>query len=170
MTNNLCPESFGVNHGQDIPVRRGTWLQGSRLTYRHIILFIYCWSKELTSISFCESELYMAKETVIDYNNYLHEVCANTLITNPVILGGPNTTVEIDESMFTWRKMKLVVSYHSNGYLVKFVVRWANALCIECQTEQRQHSCHSAYQTFFRGQQYCLINGVHTTQLKLCRA
>ena len=46
----------------------------------------------------------MAKETVIDCNNYLREVCANTLITNLVILGGTNTTIEIDESIFTLRK------------------------------------------------------------------
>lgn len=89
---------------QDIPLRTGTWLQGSRLTYRQIILFIYCWSKELTSISFCECELGVAKDAVIDWNNYLREVCANTLICNPVIVGGPNTTVEIDESLFTRRK------------------------------------------------------------------
>lgn len=92
------------NCQQDIPVRTGTWLQGSRLTYRQIILFIYCWSKELTSISFCECELGIGKEAVIDWNNYLREVCASTLLANPVILGGPNTTVEIDESLFSRRK------------------------------------------------------------------
>lgn len=89
---------------QDIQVRHGTWLEGSRLTYRQIILFIYCWSKELTNIRFCEEELGMSKSAVIDWNNYLREVCANTLINNPVVIGGPNTTVEIDESLFTRRK------------------------------------------------------------------
>lgn len=89
---------------EDIPVRKGTWMQGSRLTYRQVILFVYCWSKELTSISFCESELEISESTVIDWNNYLREVCANTLIINPVIIGGPNSTVEIDESLFTRRK------------------------------------------------------------------
>lgn len=89
---------------QDIPVRKDTWMQGSRLTYRQIILFIYCWSKELSSISFCESELEMADNTVIDWNNYLREVCASTILANPIVLGGPNTHVEIDESLFTRRK------------------------------------------------------------------
>jgi transposase-like protein len=89
---------------EDIPLRQGTWLQGSRLTYRQIILFVYCWAKEMTSIRFCECELEIAKETVIDWNNYLREVCASTLINNPVVIGGPNTIVEIDESLFTRRK------------------------------------------------------------------
>lgn len=93
-----------TNCRHDIPVRQGTWLQGSRLTYRQIILFIYCWSKELTSIKFCECELDISQQAVIDWNNYLREVCANTLVQNPVIIGGRNTTVEIDESLFTRRK------------------------------------------------------------------
>jgi transposase-like protein len=96
-----CWQGIGL---EDIPLRRGTWLQDSRLTYRQIILFIYCWSKEMTSISFCENELEIGKNAVIDWNNYLREVCANILITNPIVIGGPNTTVEIDESLFTRRK------------------------------------------------------------------
>ena len=86
---------------EEIQIRQGTWLEGSRLSYRQIILFIYCWSKELTSIKFCEEELDMGKNAVIDWNNYLREVCADTLINNPVIIGGPNMTVEIDESLFS---------------------------------------------------------------------
>src|ERR1044071_3160576 len=42
---------------EDVQVRRGTWLQGSKLPFRQIVLFIYCWSKRLTSINFCENEL-----------------------------------------------------------------------------------------------------------------
>jgi len=89
---------------EDIPVRSGTWLQGSGLTYRQIVLFIYCWAKELTSIKFCDEELEISQRATIDWNNYLREVCANTLLNNPVVIGGPNTTVEIYESLFSRRK------------------------------------------------------------------
>ena len=89
---------------EDFPLRDGTWLKGSKLSYRKIILFIYCWSKELTSIAFCENELDIKKTAVVDWNNYLREVCAFTLINNPVVIGGPGTHVEIDESLFTRRK------------------------------------------------------------------
>ena len=88
----------------EFPLRNGTWLEGSRLPYRKIILFIYCWSKEYTSINFTTQELGISKETTIDYNNYLREVCAADLLANPIIIGGPNTTVEVDESLFTRRK------------------------------------------------------------------
>jgi transposase-like protein len=89
---------------EDFPVREGTWLQGSKLTYRKIVLFVYCWSKEMTTIAFCDTELEIKKNTVIDWNNYLREVCAFTLINNPMVIGGPGTNVEIDESLFTRRK------------------------------------------------------------------
>lgn len=89
---------------EDIPIRKGTWLEGSRLTYRQIILFVYCWSKELTSVKFCESELDISINAVIDWNNYLREICAEMLLRNSATIGGPNTTVEIDESLFTRRK------------------------------------------------------------------
>src|ERR1043165_1953807 len=86
---------------QDIHVRKGTWLEGSKVSFSQIVLFFYYWSKELTSIRFCEEEFEFCKEAVIDWNMYLHEVCADTLLNNPVITGGLNRTVEIDESLFT---------------------------------------------------------------------
>ena len=55
----------------------------------------------MTSISFCETELQISKDSAITWNNLFREVCANKFIANPIILGGPNTTVEIDESMFS---------------------------------------------------------------------
>lgn len=88
----------------DIPIRRDTFLEGSRLSYRQVILFIYYWSQELTSISFCQSELGIHHKTTIALSNYLREVCANTLLSHPVIIGGPNTIVEVDESLFSRRK------------------------------------------------------------------
>lgn len=92
------------NCNKQIQLKSGTWLQGSHLTYREIILFIYCWSHEMTTIDFCKRELNISHPTVVDYNNFLREVCASTLLANPITIGGPNTTVEIDESMFSRRK------------------------------------------------------------------
>ena len=84
--------------------RVGTWLEGSKLTYRKIILFIYCWSRDLTTIKFSDHELDIGKNSVIDFNNYMREVCAADLLARPMSIGGPNTTVEIDESQFSRRK------------------------------------------------------------------
>ena len=85
-------------------LKSGTWFQGAHLSYRDAILFIYCWSHEMTSIKFCQRELLLGAHSVIDWNNYLREVCASVLLANPSVIGGPNTVVEIDESLFCRRK------------------------------------------------------------------
>ena len=62
------------------------------------------WAFAYTSIRYSKRELEMNKNSVVDWNNYLREVCANHLLQNPPKIGGPGLTVEIDESMFTKRK------------------------------------------------------------------
>ena len=58
----------------------------------------------MTSVKFVEHELGPSHSSTVNFNNYLQEVCAWTLLQNPVRIGGPNTNVEIDESLFTRRK------------------------------------------------------------------
>ena len=89
---------------EEVGVKKGTWLEQSKLPYRTVPLFIYSWAYEMMSIEFCERELHINKNTVVDWNNYLREVCATDLIQNPMRIGGPNMTVEVDESLFTRRK------------------------------------------------------------------
>ena len=89
---------------QDIGLRNGTWLENSRLDFTTAVYFIYWWSQENTSIRFCERELEMNHNTVVDWSNYLREVCANDILTQPLIVGGPGLTVEIDECLISRRK------------------------------------------------------------------
>ena len=46
-------------------------------------------------------ELGINKNTVVSWNNYMGEVYATDLLINPVIIRGSDTTVEVDESLFT---------------------------------------------------------------------
>lgn len=93
------------NCRNDISLKSGSWLENTNLTYTEVVLFIYCWSFELTSINFCQRELsILSNATIVDWNNYLREVCANSLLQNPLVIGGPGLHVEIDESLFTKRK------------------------------------------------------------------
>lgn len=55
-------------------------------------------------MKFCEDELDMNHNTTVDWNMYMREVCEYTLMSNNAVIGGPNTTVEIDESCFAKRK------------------------------------------------------------------
>ena len=89
---------------QEFSVRKGTWIEGSKLSFEKIILHLYCWSETNYSIRFLEKELEFKKEAIIDYNNYCREICAKVLLANPPRIGGPGKTVEIDESLFVRRK------------------------------------------------------------------
>ena len=116
----------------DISLRQDTWLEGSRLSYRLIIRFLYYWSQELTSIAFCQLELGMSAATTVTWCNYLREVCANTMLSHPVVIGGPNTTVEIDEEKIIWDEFS-----HNSGYLAVSAVTQESASCFVFQTEQQ---------------------------------
>ena len=67
--------------------------------------FIYCWTEELTSVEFCKYDLCINKTIAVDWNNHMLEFCAANLVANPVVIGGPNTTVEVNDSLFNRRKL-----------------------------------------------------------------
>lgn len=88
-----------------VGLRVGTWFSNSKIPFVTAVRFIYSWVYELTSISWCERELEMADKTVIDWNNYIREVCVFSIEKkHSVQIGGVGCIVEIDESMFTKRK------------------------------------------------------------------
>uniref|UniRef100_A0A0L8GCZ9 ISXO2-like transposase domain-containing protein n=1 Tax=Octopus bimaculoides TaxID=37653 RepID=A0A0L8GCZ9_OCTBM len=89
---------------QEQGLRTENWFANSRLSSRKVVLFIYCWTHNTTSIELCDRELEMKAICVVDWNNYLKEVCAAHILANPRVIVGPNMTVEIDESMFSKRK------------------------------------------------------------------
>jgi len=59
----------------------------------------------LTSVKFCERELEIGNNAVVDFNNYCREVCVWKMEQNEhEMIGGEGLTVEIDESLFSRRK------------------------------------------------------------------
>ncbi|GFQ93083.1 uncharacterized protein TNCT_41431 [Trichonephila clavata] len=90
---------------QHLGVRTGNWFEGSRISFVTAVRFIYCWCKELTSIKFCAEELGIADKTVIDWNNYMREICALEMDEKErKQIGDEGLIVEIDESLFVKRK------------------------------------------------------------------
>ena len=96
-----CPQKKCRKQKQ---LKSGSWLHGTHLSYRQVILFLYCWANKYTSIKFAEKELDIKHCATVDWNNYLREVCAQFLLANPKKIGGKGYTVEIDESLFVRRK------------------------------------------------------------------
>jgi transposase-like protein len=89
---------------QEKSLRADTWIHPSKLSFRQVVLFIYCWAREYTSVKFCEDELDLSHTTVVDFNNFLREVCAESLMNNIPAIGGPGMNVELDETLFSRRK------------------------------------------------------------------
>jgi hypothetical protein len=44
-----------------------------------------------------------SEHTVVGWNNFLRDVCAQYFIDHPMVIGGPGHIVEIDESKFGHR-------------------------------------------------------------------
>lgn len=86
-------------------VRKNTWFENSRLDFLRCLRFIYSWSEELTSGKWCQKQMDMDHETVVDWNSYMREICVDALEKRgKKKIGGPGLIVEVDESMFTKRK------------------------------------------------------------------
>ncbi|XP_063814357.1 uncharacterized protein LOC135054871 isoform X2 [Pseudophryne corroboree] len=85
-------------------IRQDTWLEGSKIPLKTVVHFIYCWSRELTSIKFCKQKLNMSQPSVVDWNNYIREVCVWRMEQMDTTIGGEGLCVEIDESLFIHRR------------------------------------------------------------------
>ena len=80
----------------------GTWFEQARITFLEFVLFAYGWSHEISSVKWCRHELGWGPHTIVDWSNFLREVCADAIGgMDSVKIGGPGMTVEVDESLFT---------------------------------------------------------------------
>ena len=82
-----------------------SWFSGTKLSIGKILALTYAWAHKFSASQAAhETSLddeTTSTETLVDWYNYCREVCADRIM-NPHagLLGGPGTTVEIDESKF----------------------------------------------------------------------
>ena len=82
-----------------VSARDGSFFEKSKLPMSKLLHCIYLWALE-TSIVSATAQLAVSVKTLVDFYNFLREVCSAALIRNPVQLGGPGRIVQIDESLF----------------------------------------------------------------------
>ena len=58
------------------------------------------YADEQASIASLMRECRMASEAIVNWRNYVRDIFAEYFIRNPLRIGGPGHTVEIDESAF----------------------------------------------------------------------
>ena len=75
-----------------VSARDGSFFGKSKLPMSKLLHCIYLWALE-TSIVSATAQLAVSAKTLVDFYNFLREVCSTALIRNPVQLGGPGHTL-----------------------------------------------------------------------------
>nr|KAG5692728.1 hypothetical protein BaRGS_033839 [Batillaria attramentaria] len=87
----------------------GSWFEKSKISLPNNILLFYCWHMDLPQVQ-VSRELEVSTRTVVDWMNFIREVCEEDLRLHPQQVGGLDEQtglpiiVEIDESKYFHRK------------------------------------------------------------------
>ena len=111
-----CPQCYTRKS-----IRQNSFFSKSRLPLQKWVLLIYFWVRQYP-VTDAHEEAEVGEHTAIDIYQWLREVCSQKLLRGPpIVLGGPHTIVQIDESLFrhkpkvssnfTIHKMVLVYNY-----------------------------------------------------------
>lgn len=93
--------------------RKGTFFERSRLAIFTILAFIEMWVNNVTLLMISRTLEISASPTCVDWSSFCREVLLNAFFDSKEKLGGPEKTVEIDESKFGKRK-------YNRGFLFPF--------------------------------------------------
>ena len=81
-------------------IREKSFFAKSCLPLQKWVLLIYMWVRQYP-ITDASEEAEVGEHTAIDVYQWLREVCSQTLLNDPpIVLGGPQIIVQIDESLF----------------------------------------------------------------------
>ena len=80
-------------------IRAGSFFSKSKLPLQKWLILLYWWIRQYPVTDAAE-EAQVSRETAINIYQWLREVCTTTLLTTPILLGGPQKVVQIDESLF----------------------------------------------------------------------
>ena len=81
-----------------------------------IIVIIYYWTTDVAILS-ASVHLDISQQTLVDWYNFLREVCSKHLLLVDCRLGGPGFIVTVDESVITKRKYNRGRYIPEKGYL-----------------------------------------------------
>ncbi|XP_067685777.1 uncharacterized protein [Haliotis asinina] len=90
--------------GQKVSIREGSWFSGSHLTLAQVMKHLYYWVYKTLSHVIQRELRIGSKHTLVDWNMFCREICMTVIEADSSQIGGPGTTVEIDESKFGKRK------------------------------------------------------------------
>ena len=119
------------NRNRSLAIR---FFAGSKLTLLQLIHCIYWWLRQLKQ-SDASFETGMSLKSMVDWHNFIRDVCCQYLLDHLIRMGGPGSTVEIDESKFMHRK------YHrgryQEGHWVLGMIERGTNVCMMVAVEDR---------------------------------
>ena len=90
-----CPQCYTKKS-----IRKDSFFDKSRLTLQKWMTLLYMWVRQYPVTDACE-EAEVGERTAIDIYQWLREVCSQALLNGPpIILGGQQIVVQVDESLF----------------------------------------------------------------------
>ena len=90
-------------------IRHGSFFTKSHITLQKWLLLLHFWARDYPVTSVAE-DVGIDSSTACDVFQWLREVCSTKLLQTPIVLGGQNTIVQIDESLFR-HKPKVHIIY-----------------------------------------------------------
>ncbi len=84
-------------------IRRNSFLENARVKLDDFVILTYLWAANAT-VKLTAEVTELSKPTVIDWFNFLRDVCTNWMRDHPPIVGGIGHVVEIDESVVSKAK------------------------------------------------------------------
>ena len=116
-------------------LRADSFFQGSHVSLRQLVDVIYWWSIGSSTTETKRQANIGSWSTIVDWFNFIRDICAFCLIDHPIPLGGPGHVVEIDESKFMHRKYHRGV-YREGHWVLGMVERGTNN-CVMVVVEDR---------------------------------
>lgn len=84
-------------------IRTGSFFERSKLSLTDCMLFLHLWAKGYPGKLILD-DFEISKVTVVDWSRFCRYVCVQHFETSNAMIGGPGTTVEIDETLAVKRK------------------------------------------------------------------
>ena len=84
-------------------IRANSFLDNHHISEEQFITIVFLWSNEI-SVKAATTITEISERTIIQWYQYLRDVCSHYLFTNPIKIGGEGRVVQVDESQITKRK------------------------------------------------------------------
>lgn len=97
-----CMTKSCTHYKTTLSIRTGSPFRDVRTSLKDLTFLIYLWATETPEKKAC-AEAGLSRPTVVQAYRFLRKICGTYLAANPIRLGGPGITCQVDESLFCYK-------------------------------------------------------------------